>query len=257
MLFPVIFLRLQPRIGFPWTVRVLGFIQLACSLMALPLLFIGKAPPKPNAPRSLIHWIAFKETIFDAYCVANFLIFMAYFIPLFFVPFFAIEVLRTSAELGFGLLAVVNGASAFGRLGSSILAPKIGAPKILPFAVIASSALLFGWIGVDSLAGFVVFCVLFGICSGVLISANPVVVAHPVISPSTSVIGTRLGMQWFATAMGVLVGAPIAGVLGSDGSAGAFHKLQGLSGAIMTAGFVFLLIPLSAVWRHDIKSSET
>ena len=222
--------------------------------MALPLLFIGKAPPKPKAPRSLIHWHAFKEIPFNAYCVANFLMFMAYFIPLFYVPFFAIEVLQTSAELAFGLLAVVNGASAFGRLGSSVLAPKIGAPKILPSVVFASAILLFGWIGVDDLAGFVVFCVLFGVCSGVLISANPVVVAHQVISPSPSVIGTRLGMQWFATALGVLVGAPIAGVLGSDGSAGAFHKLQAFSGAVMAGGFLFLLVPLSAVWRHDSKS---
>ena len=256
MLFPVIFLRLQPRIGFPWTVRVLGFIQLACSLVALPLLFRGKAPPKPKAPRSLIDWNAFKEIPFNAYCVANFLVFMAYFIPLFYVPFFAIQVLRTSTELGLGLLAVVNGASAFGRLGSSFLAPKIGAPKTLPFVVFASSVLLFGWIGVDSLTGFVVFCVLFGFCSGVLISANPVVAAHYVISPSPSVIGTRLGMQWFASALGVLVGAPIAGVLGSDGSAGAFHKLQEFSGAIMAIGFLFLLVPVSAIWRHDSNKSQ-
>ena len=181
---------------------------------------------------------------------------MAYFIPLFYVPFFAIEVLQTSAELGFGLLAAVNGASAIGRLGSSVLAPKIGAPKVLPFVVFASSILLFGWIGVDTVAGFVVFCVFFGICSGVLISANPVVVAHPVISPLPSVIGTRLGMQWFATALGVLVGAPIAGVLGSDGTATAFHKLQAFSGAVMAGGFLFLLVPLFTVWRHDSKNAQ-
>lgn len=225
--------------------------------MALPLLFTGKAPPKPKVLRSLVHWDAFKEVPFSAYCVANFLVFMAYFIPLFYAPFFAIEVLQTSAELGFGLLAVINGASAFGRLGSSILAPKIGASKTLPFVVIASLLLLFGWIGVESLAGFVVWCVLFGVFSGVLISANPVVVAHHVISPSSSVIGTRLGMQWFATALGVLVGAPIAGVLGSDGSAASFRRLQGFSGAIMSGGFLFLLVPLFAVWRYDsIKAKE-
>lgn len=241
---------------FLFNVRVLGFIQLTCSLMALPLLFLGKSPPKPKAPRSLIQWNAFKEIPFDAYCVAKFLVFMAYFIPLFYVPFFAIEVLQTSAELGFGLLAVVNGASATGRLGSSVLASKIGAPKILPFVVFGSSILLFGWIGVDNLAGFVVLRVLFGACSGALISANPVVVAHPVISPSPSVIGTRLGMQWFATALGTLVGAPIAGVLGSEGSAGAFHKMQGFSGATMAGGFLFLLVPLSAVWRHDNDKSQ-
>ena len=134
------------------------------------------------------------------------------------------------------------------------MAPKIGAPKILPFPVFGSSIQLFGWIGVYNLVGFGGFCVIFGIYSGVLISANPVVVAHHVVSPSPSVIGTRLGMQWFATALGDLVGAPIAGFLGSDGSAGAFHKLQAFSGAVMAGGFLFLLVPLSAIWRHDSKS---
>ena len=108
----------------------------------------------------------------------------------------------------------------------------------------------------DSLAGFVVFCVLFGFCSGVLISANPVVAAHHEISPSPSVIGTRIGMQWFASALGVLVGAPIAGVLGSDGSAGTFHKLQEFSGAIMAVGFLFVLVPVSAIRRHDSNKSQ-
>ena len=256
VIFPLVFLRLQPRIGFPWTVRVLGFVQLACSAMALPLLFAAnKNPPKLNTPRKLIHWNAFRESSFNAYIVANFLMFMAYFIPLFYVPFFAIEVLHTSVELGLSLLAVVNGASAFGRLGFSLLALKIGAYKILPLVVLASSVVLFGWIGVDTLAGFVVFCVIFGGCSGALISANPVVAAHRVISPSTDVVGTRLGMQWFATALGVLVGAPIAGVLGEDGSEGAFRMLQGFSGAAMAGGFVFLLVPLSAMWRCDSKES--
>ena len=224
--------------------------------MALPLLFSGTPKPKPKTPRNLIHWYALKEATFSAYCVANFLMFMAYFVPLFYVPFYAIDVLGTSTELGFGLLAVLNAASAFGRLGSSVLAPKIGAPKMLPFVVFASAVLLFGWIGVYNLAGFVVFCILFGVFSGVLISANPVVTAHPVISPTPSVIGTRLGMQWFATSLGVLVGAPIAGVLGADGSANAFHKLQGFSGAIMVGGFLFLLVPLTAVWRHDRNKAQ-
>ena len=252
VLFPVIFVRLQPRVGFPWTVRVLGFIQLACSATALPLLFVGPAPPKPKTSRSLIHWHALKEPATSAYGVANLLMFAAYFIPLFYVPFFAIQSLGTSIELGFYLLAVLNAASAFGRLGSSIISVKIGPSKILIAAVIASSILLFGWIRVHNLGGFVVFVILFGAFSGILISANPVVVAHPVVSPSPAVIGTRLGMQWFATSIGVLVGAPIAGALaGRDGSREAFQKLQGFSGAIMAGGAMFLLIPLTAVWRYD------
>ncbi len=255
VLFPVIFIRLQPRIGFPWTIRVLGFLQLACCMVALPLLFLEKAALKVKNPRSLIHWDALKEFGFCSYGISNFLMFMAYFIPLFYVPFFAIETLGTSKELGFYLLAVVNAASAFGRVGSALMSQRLGASRLLLAAVVTSSILLFGWMGVTTLAGFVVFCVLFGLVSGVLISANPVVVAHPAVSPTPSVIGTRLGMLWFATSLGVLVGAPIAGELGSDGSLGSFRKLQAFSGATMAGGALFLMPPLLAVWRHDKKQS--
>ena len=255
VIFPIIFSRLEPRIGFPWTVRVLAFIQLASAIAGLGLLFIETPAPKPKPPRNLIDWQALREHTFQAYCVANFLMFMAYFVPLFYVPFFASEALGTSPELGFYLLAVLNAVSAFGRIGSSLLSPKLGVSRVLLAAVVASTVLLFGWIGVQNLAGFVVFCILFGLFSGVLISANPVVVAHPVISPTPSVIGTRLGMQWLATSLGVLVGAPIAGVLGADGSMDSFHRLQAFSGAVMAGSILFLLVPLTAVWRYDKKHS--
>lgn len=252
VIFPIVFIRLQPKIGFPWTIRIIAFIQLACCLIAIPLIFLGKAPKRTN-PRSIIHWSALKEYAFSFYAVSNFLVYMAYFIPLFYVPFFAIQRLGTSTELGFYLLAVLNGSGIFGRIGSSLLAQKLGASRVLMVAATASSVMLFGWIGIGSLGGFVVFCILFGLFSGVLISANPVVVAHPVISPTPSVLGTRLGMQWFAVSIGVLVGAPIAGVLGSSGSSEAFYKLQGFSGAAMAGGALFFLVPLISMWKYDSK----
>ncbi|CZS90426.1 related to monocarboxylate transporter [Rhynchosporium agropyri] len=195
----------------------MGIFKSGASL-ALPFLFLGKPVPKPKNVRSIIHWHALKEYTFCAYGFGNFLIFMGYFIPLFYVPYFAIGYLGTSQELGFGLLAALNGASLFGRIGSALLSPRFGVSRSLLGAAIVSSIACFVWMGINSLAGFVAFCLLFGFFSGVLISANPIVVAHPVISPTPSVIGTRLGMQWFATSLGVLVGAPMAGRYPLDGA---------------------------------------
>jgi MFS family permease len=192
-----------------------------------------------------------KEWSFNAYGIANFLMFMAYFIPLFYVPAFASTALHTSTDLSFYMVSILNAGSAVGRIGSSLLTYRVGASHILLASVVASAALLFGWIGTHSVASFVVFCVLFGIFSGVLISANPLVIAHPVISPTPSVIGTRMGMQWFATSLGVLIGAPIAGILEGHGGDNGFLGLQIFSGVGMTVGAVFLLVPMMAVWRHD------
>ncbi|GIC91350.1 putative MFS monocarboxylate transporter [Aspergillus udagawae] len=216
----------------------------------VPLLMVT-TKTRRGPPRQLIHWHAMKGWSFNAYGIANFLMFMAYFIPLFYVPAFASTALHTSTDLSFYLVSVLNAGSAFGRIGSSLLTYRVGASHILLASVIASATLLFGWIGIHSVASFVVFCVLFGIFSGVLISANPLVIAHPVVSPTPSVIGTRMGMQWFATSLGVLIGAPIAGVLEGHGGDNGFLALQIFSGAGMAVGAAFLLVPMMAVWRHD------
>jgi hypothetical protein len=113
--------------------------------------------------------------------------------------------------------------------------------------MIASAVLLFSWIGVHSVALFIVFYVLFGVFSGVLISANPLVITHPVVSPTPSVIRTRIGMQWFATSLRVLIRAPIAGVIEGHGGDNSFLGLQIFSGAGMAVGAAFLLVPLMAV----------
>lgn len=250
VIFPIIFIRLQPRIGFPWTARIMGFIQLACSCIAVPLL-MATTKTRQAPPRQIIHWHAMKEWHFNAYGIANFLMFMAYFIPIFYVPAFAQTALHTSTALSFYMVSILNAGSAIGRIGSSLLTYRLGASHILLVSVIASAVLLFGWTGIHSVAGFVVFCVLFGIFSGVLISANPLVIAHPVVSPTPSVIGTRMGMQWFATSLGVLIGAPIGGVLEGHGGSDGFLGLQLFSAVGMIVGAGFLLVPTMAIWRYD------
>ncbi|THC92447.1 hypothetical protein EYZ11_008089 [Aspergillus tanneri] len=224
-------------------------------IAVVPLL-MATTKPKRASPRQLIHWHALREWSFNAYAVANFLIFMAYFIPLFYVPVFASQALQTSKDMSFYLVSVLNAGSAAGRIGSALLTQRLGASWILFTSVIASAVLLFGWIGVNSLASFVVFCVLFGTFSGVLISANPLVIAHPVVSPTPAMIGTRMGMQWFATSLGVLIGAPLAGVIEGHGGGNGYLGLQGFSGAIMAVGALFLLVPLVAVWKYDRSRKE-
>lgn len=70
-----------------------------------------------SPPRKLIHWHAMKEWSFNAYGIANFLMFMAYFIPLFYVPAFASTALRSSTDLSFYMVSILNAGSAFGRIG--------------------------------------------------------------------------------------------------------------------------------------------
>lgn len=56
--YPVVVRSLLPKIGFAWTVRVLGFINLACLACALAFMR-PRLPPRTAGP--LIEWQAFRE----------------------------------------------------------------------------------------------------------------------------------------------------------------------------------------------------
>lgn len=58
VIYPIVFHRLQPTVGFGWATRVIGFMQLAtlvipCTVMKVRML--------PAAKRKLFDWAAFKE----------------------------------------------------------------------------------------------------------------------------------------------------------------------------------------------------
>ena len=244
---PVIFYRLQPRIGFAWTCRTLGFISLAA---AIPSLFIlAQAPKRHTKPRKLFMLDCFKEAPFDNLAVGSFLDFLAYWIPIFYLPTFAITALDTKPSLAYYMISILNTGSFFGRLAPILFIPKFGAAPVALTANICSAILLFGWIGVQSTAGFIVWSVLFGFFSGTLIGSNPIVVAHPTVSP-LSVYGTRWGILSMMAAVGTLVGTPIAGALANPAT-GSFLNSQAFAGAIMAGGSCFYVWPTVAMMRYN------
>jgi hypothetical protein len=58
VLYPIIFHRLQPSIGFGWATRVIGFIQIATLIIPCTVMKVRVLPP---AKRKLFDWSAFKE----------------------------------------------------------------------------------------------------------------------------------------------------------------------------------------------------
>ena len=249
---PIIFRRLQPRIGFAWTCRVLGFISLAASIPCLVVL--AQAPKRINRPRKLFMLDCFKEVPFDSLCVGGFLNFLAYWIPIFYLPTFAITALGTSPNIAYYMISILNTGSFFGRLTPALIIPKTGAMPVSLTANICSAILLFGWIGIRSTASFIVWSLLFGFFSGVLIGSNPIAVAHPTISP-LAVYGTRWGIMSMIAAVGTLVGTPIAGAL-ADPATGSFLDSQAFAGAIMTGGCCFLVWPTVVMLRYNRRAKQ-
>lgn len=67
--FPIIAQQLSDKVGFPWTMRVMGFVFMFNA--ALMLIFARtRLPPRPRGP--LVEWTAFKELPYAFYTAGAF-----------------------------------------------------------------------------------------------------------------------------------------------------------------------------------------
>jgi MFS family permease len=249
VIFPIMFRKLQPSIGFPWAVRAIAFINLALALLTLAILFRHRPPPTP-APRPLLDLKALRSLPFNLFALSLFLLFTAYYVPLFYIVTFARTALHESTSSSFDLLAITNASSFLGRTVPYLLGPRVKPIYTLLLWSFIGAVLLFSWPAIHSPAGFIIWCVVWGCVAGVLVTAPTSTIAHPVMSPSLSVIGTRMGMLWSFAAVGALVGAPIAGAL-ADAKTASFLHTQMFAGAVMVGGVACLVWPLVAMERVD------
>ena len=71
LIFPAMARELIPRVGFPWAMRAIGFIQLASLVVAL-LVMKQRLPPRKTGP--LVEWTAFKELPYTFYAIGAFFV---------------------------------------------------------------------------------------------------------------------------------------------------------------------------------------
>lgn len=248
VIFPVMFRQLQPKIGFPWAVRCIGFISLFLSLVACAILC--RRPGHKTRARSLIDWKAFREPAFMLFSVSLTCVMLAYYVPIFYVASYARTVVQTTTSLGFYMVAIVNGSSVVGRVVPYLLVAYVKPIAILIFCVTASAIAMFTWIAATSTPGFIVWACYWGILSGVLVTAPTSIVAHPAFCPDSNYMGTRLGMMWGISSFGALAGTPIAGAL-VDLDQAYFLRAQVFSGCMMVGAMLLQLWPTFVVFRYD------
>ncbi|KAA8571256.1 hypothetical protein EYC84_000586 [Monilinia fructicola] len=248
VIFPIAFKRLSTTIGFGWAVRTIAFISFASVVLAL-MIFSTLHGSLPKTKKKIFDLTALREPTFMLFSLSLFFIFLAYFVPLFYIPAYATVHLKESSDFSFYLLAITNAGSALGRTLPLFFAHKLGSMNIFFASAIAGTILIFSWISIEKAANYTVNSVFWGIISGVLVTAPAAALAHPAITPSMNVIGTRLGMSWSAAAMGILVGTPIAGAL-VDVKTDKFLNAQVFSGTIMAVGVGCLAYPVVVVLRY-------
>ncbi|KAJ5944980.1 hypothetical protein N7516_005148 [Penicillium verrucosum] len=219
----------KPSIGFPWTMRIVGFIMIPCFIFSCAA---AKSPdtPKANAesrdsnqqndenateqkdiPQShkAEALALMRKPSLQLLCLAMFMIYFGMFSPFFYTTSYAVEK-GFSTSLAFYTVSIVNAASFPGRVLSGIVADKYGKFNCCIIATISAGIVALCWTKVTSVAGLVIWCAAYGFASGGILSLQQACAAQ--VATSTT-LGLAIGTVTGSTALSAMANVPISGAL--------------------------------------------
>ena len=236
LVFPAIVQQLLPRIGFPWTMRVIGFVMLGIQCVTVAFLKT-RLPPRKSGP--LVEWQAFRELPFSIFCTAMFLIFWSLYFAFYYIGSFGRDVLQISVTDSINLILILNGTGAVGRLVPGYLADRYFGPLnlLVPFAF-SAALLLYCWAAVSSRSGLIAFAVIYGMFGAGLQGLFPATLST--LTNDLRKVGVRMGMCFSVISFACLTGPPLAGALIQKDD-GRYLGAQMYAGSAMIAGCALLV----------------
>jgi MFS family permease len=256
------FRTLLGEFGFNLAVRYVAIVITCTSGLAIICAVPNPKHIRNPAPEKLRHWFtlslyvdksAFKEPAYAFFVAAICFMFFG-----FYPVFFNLEEWAVSEGFGFRaltnvganaglpsrpaagqletywLLAIMNGSSTLGRIGSAYLCDKLGALVVHgSVMLIASLLVLILWSLSHTLMAAIGFVVVFGIFSGAVIGLPPASVAY-ILGPDPQrqkKLGQWTGMMYCCSAIFALCGPIIAGHMISEFNT--FLTVQLWSGACL------------------------
>jgi len=208
VVFPILIQQLLPKIGFGWTIRIIGFIMVATNIITISF-YRTRLPPRRSGP--IVEWTAFKEAPYVLYCVAAFLNFWGLYFAFFYVGSYGRDHLGMSYQDSINLLLTMVCVGFIWRLLPNWFADRVGPLNmILPFTFLCG-VMMYAWIGVNSPATLYVFAGIYGCGSAGFQSMYPATLAS--LTSDLSKAGVRMGMGFTIVSFACLTGAPLAGAL--------------------------------------------
>lgn len=248
IVYPVLVQQLLPKIGFGWTMRVIGLIT-AVTLTPGFFFLRQRIPPRRTGP--FFELQAFREPAYSLYAVAMFLNFWALYIAFFYVGSFGRNVIGLSQKDSINLILIINCVGIFGRLIPCYISDWKSGPinALIPCTVVAG-ATLFGWIGVKREPNLYAFSIVYGFFAAGIQALFP----SALTSLTTDLkSGIRFGMTLSIVSFSSLTGSPIAGALIAlrDGD---FLYAQIFAGLSMFLSLAVLLLSRSKVVGWKLKA---
>ncbi|EQB54032.1 hypothetical protein CGLO_06183 [Colletotrichum gloeosporioides Cg-14] len=235
IIYPIVLSKLlnDSSLGFGWSVRITGFIMVPALLFA-SLTVKARLPPRST---SLLLPAAFKDKLYVTLVASMFFLFIGMFVPLFYLPTYGILHGMTEALASY-LIAMINGASVFGRVIPGIMGDKVGQLNALLFAGASTGVMIFCWPAATTQSGIIGFAVVFGFCSGAIISGGAV--AMTLCPKDVRDMGTYIGMGTGLASFAALMGPPVNGAL-LDRYEG-FEQVSIFSGVMCMTGALLVLL---------------
>ncbi|KAL8928611.1 MAG: hypothetical protein Q9208_001845 [Pyrenodesmia sp. 3 TL-2023] len=236
LVFPVIVQQLLPKIGFAWTVRVLGFVMLALQVVSLAFAK-PRLPPRKSGP--LVEWAAFRELPYTLFAIGMFLNFWALYFAFYYVGSYGRDILGTNQAESINNLLIMNGVGLIGRLVPAYFADRYFGPlnTLIPF-VFVSGLLIFCWAAVTSKSGLVGFSVVYGLFAAGIQSLFPATTSS--LTTEIKKTGVRMGMIFSIVSFASLTGSPLAGALIQKRN-GSYLYAQMFAGSVMFCGCLTLV----------------
>lgn len=240
LVFPAIFQQLLPRLGFPWTVRVSGFVMLFNHLFTCTLLR-PRLPPRKAGP--LVEWRAFREPTYACFVAGMFFAFWGLYYGFFYVGTFARDVVGLSTPQSIDLLLLVNGLSSPGRVAPALLADwRLGPLNTITPYVLFCAVMFYTWMGVRDGPGAYAWAAFYGLANAGVQGLWPATLAS--LTKDPRFVGVRIGMGFTICSFGALTGSPLGGALVAAGGGGAagWRGSMVWAGTSMLVGFVLLVV---------------
>ncbi|KAH8834675.1 MFS general substrate transporter [Flagelloscypha sp. PMI_526] len=207
---PIMVRRLIHQIGFPWTMRTLGFLFFG--LLIIPNLTLKRRlPTQPKKGLKAIwdHTIFSQNLKYSLYILGGFFAFLGLYVVMIFLDISAVTH-GVPEGFSFYLIAILNGVSGVGRMVAGKLSDKYGPGNAVIPSLLGSAAITFAFPFAKHKADFILIAVFFGLVSGGFIATFMLPVY---VFGEMKDLGKRMGMGMTFISFAALGGTPIAGEL--------------------------------------------
>ncbi|KAF1996001.1 MFS general substrate transporter [Amniculicola lignicola CBS 123094] len=244
IVYPLIVRQLLDKLGFGWTVRVLGFVNVVC-LMVVFAFMKPRLPPRKAGP--IIDMAAFKDIPYILHVLGTSFLMPATYFAFYYIAAFARDELDMPYTASLNLVIILNGIGVPARILPGFIADSyLGVLNVFFLCVLTNIILLWAWLGIHTIPSFYAFTAIYGLAAASFQSLFPTSIAA--LGDDVMKTGTRLGMAFSTIAFSALLGPPIGGALLRVGEGGGYPAAICWAAASTVGGAI--LLGMARGWKH-------